>query len=68
MNEKIILLLIAFNLYASHTVIDVYASKCDRIPESSSSPKSPPDGRFRLRIINEPNRYIPGEIYNSKHE
>lgn len=42
-------------------------SKCARIPDGTGSNKSPPDGRFRLRIINDPIRYIPGETYKSKH-
>lgn len=42
------------------------ASKCDRTPEGSSARKSPPDGRYRLRIHNDPVRYIPGETYNSE--
>ncbi|KAG5677163.1 hypothetical protein PVAND_006944 [Polypedilum vanderplanki] len=39
-------------------------SKCNRMPEGTSAAKSPPDGRFRLRIINDPIRFIPGESYN----
>lgn len=42
------------------------SSKCDRTPEGSSASKSPPDGRYRLKIFNDPIRYIPGETYNSK--
>lgn len=42
------------------------SSKCDRTPEGSSASKSPPDGRYRLRIFNDPVRYLPGEIYNSE--
>lgn len=40
--------------------------KCDRTPEGSSASKSPPDGRFKLRIANDPARYIPGDTYNSE--
>ena len=43
-------------------------SKCARIPDGTGSNKSPPDGRFRLRIINDPVRYIPGETYKSKYQ
>lgn len=39
---------------------------CDRTPEGTGSSPSPPDGRFKLKIINEPIRYIPGETYKSK--
>lgn len=46
----------------------VIASKCDRTPEGSSAAKSPPDGRYKLRIFNDPVRYIPGETYNSEFE
>lgn len=42
------------------------APKCDRVPEGTSVTKSPPDGRFRLRISTDPQYYIPGETYNSK--
>ncbi|CRL03830.1 CLUMA_CG016442, isoform A [Clunio marinus] len=38
--------------------------RCDRTPEASSAQKSPPDGRFRLMIANDPQRYLPGETYN----
>lgn len=41
------------------------AAKCDRVPEGTVASKSQPDGRFRLRITNEPQYYIPGETYNS---
>lgn len=41
------------------------APKCDRVPEGTVASKSPPDGRFRLRITNDPQYYIPGESYNS---
>lgn len=42
------------------------ASKCDRTPEGTSAVRSPSDGRFKLRILGEPDRYIPGENYTSK--
>lgn len=61
MKLQILFLLIA-TIYISST----NASKCDRIPDGTGSSKSPPDGRFRLRIINDPVRYIPGETYKSK--
>lgn len=54
-----------FVLIASCGCKLVGASKCDRTPEGSSASKSPPDGRFRLRILNDPIRYMPGETYNS---
>lgn len=42
------------------------ALKCDRQPEGTSAIRSPADGRFKLRILGEPDRYIPGENYTSK--
>ncbi|XP_059608919.1 spondin-1-like [Phlebotomus argentipes] len=39
------------------------AGKCDRIPEGSGANKSPADGRFRIRIQGNPERYTPGELY-----
>lgn len=53
-------------LIANCGLIHVNTSKCDRTPEGSSAAKSPPDGRYRLRIYNDPVRYIPGETYNSE--
>jgi hypothetical protein len=51
-------------LLAHHAVS---SSKCDRIPESQSAAnKSPADGRYKLRILGDPERYIPGENYTSK--
>lgn len=41
-------------------------SKCDRVPENSTVNKSPADGRYKLRILGDPERYIPGENYTSK--
>lgn len=42
------------------------ALKCDRTPEGMSVLRSASDGRFKLRILGEPDRYIPGENYTSK--
>ena len=47
-------------------IVLVDGLRCDRAPEGSSANKSPPDGRFRLRILGDPDRYIPGENYTSK--
>lgn len=55
-------------LIASCGFVVVSSSKCDRSPEASSAGKSPPDGRFRLKIINDPVRYIPGETYTSEFD
>lgn len=44
------------------------ALKCDRIPEGTAAIRSPADGRFKLRILGEPDRYIPGENYTSKKD
>lgn len=59
---------LCFVLFASCGLILASASKCDRTPEGSSAGKSPPDGRYRLKIFNDPVRYIPGETYNSKFD
>ena len=63
---KSIIFFCAVVLIASLGIIRVNTSKCDRTPEGSSAAKSPPDGRYRLRIYNDPVRYIPGETYNSE--
>lgn len=42
-----------------------HALKCDRTPEGISSIRSGSDGRFKLRILGEPDRFIPGENYTS---
>ncbi|CRL03842.1 CLUMA_CG016464, isoform A [Clunio marinus] len=39
------------------------AIKCDRIPDGTLASRSSSDGRFKLRILGEPDRYIPGENY-----
>lgn len=39
------------------------AVRCDRTPEGSGASKSPADGRFRLRISGNPDKYVPGESY-----
>ena len=45
----------------------VSSSKCDRIPDNQSViNKSQADGRYKLRILGDPERYIPGENYTSK--
>lgn len=40
--------------------------KCDRIPDGTGTPKSPPDGRFKLFVNNDPGHIVPGETYTSK--
>lgn len=45
----------------------VTAIRCDRSPEGFSANKSPADGRFRLKITGNPERYAPGEVYTCKH-
>jgi hypothetical protein len=44
----------------------VSSSKCDRIPVNSATNKSPADGRYKLRILGDPEYYVPGENYTSK--
>jgi hypothetical protein len=55
---KVLLELILFGL--------ALATKCDRTPEGATTSQSPADGRFKLRILGDPDRYIPGENYTSK--
>lgn len=43
------------------------ALRCDRTPEGSGASKSPADGRFRLRISGNPDKYVPGETYTSEY-
>lgn len=47
-------------------VNSVTAIRCDRSPEGFSANKSPADGRFRLKITGNPERYAPGEVYTCK--
>lgn len=42
------------------------ATRCDRTPEGIAASRSPADGRFKLRILGDPDRYIPEENYTSK--
>ncbi|XP_055693331.1 spondin-1 [Lutzomyia longipalpis] len=37
--------------------------RCDRVPEGSGASKSPADGRYRIKISGNPERYTPGEMY-----
>ncbi|KFB49774.1 f-spondin [Anopheles sinensis] len=39
------------------------AVRCDRSPEGSGANKSPADGRFRLRISGNADKYVPGGSY-----
>lgn len=57
--------LIIFCYYGGRNGV-VSSSKCDRFPENSVNNKSPADGRYKLRILGDPDRYIPGENYTSK--
>ena len=44
------------------------ALKCVRTPpEGISTNQSPYDGRFKLRVLGEPDRYIPEENYTSTY-
>lgn len=59
-------LLCALALFLSLIHISVVAAiRCDRNPEGFSTNKSPADGRFRLKITGNPERYAPGEVYTS---
>jgi hypothetical protein len=41
------------------------SSICDRIPDNSAN-RSPPDGRYKLRILGDPDHFTPGENYTSE--
>lgn len=43
-----------------------YEPKCDRSPEGHVAAKSPADGRFRIRIVGNSEKYVPGEVYRIK--
>lgn len=43
-----------------------HAAKCDRTPEGTTVNRSPSDGRFKLRILGDPDSYVAGENYTSK--
>jgi spondin-1 len=58
-------LLLCFVLI-SHEIQISTSSKCDRTPEGILASRTPSDGRFKLRILGDPDRYIPGENYTSK--
>jgi hypothetical protein len=53
-------------LLVSVGLVHVNSFKCDRTPEGSSAKKSPPDGRYKLKIQHDPQRFIAGESYNSE--
>lgn len=53
-------------VFASCGFVLVSTSKCDRTPEGSSAKKSPPDGRYKLKIQHDPQHFMPGETYNSE--
>ncbi|XP_046394012.1 spondin-1-like isoform X2 [Ischnura elegans] len=40
------------------------AGRCDREPEEArSTPRTPADGRFRIRVSGNPDKYVPREVY-----
>jgi hypothetical protein len=45
----------------------ITASKCDRTPEGFVASKSPANGKFRIRITGNPDRYSPGQVYQSEY-
>ncbi|XP_063703310.1 spondin-1 [Culicoides brevitarsis] len=50
-------------ILAAFLLQNTTAIRCDRSPEGFSASKSPADGRFRLKITGNPERYAPGEVY-----
>uniref|UniRef100_A0A336LL51 Spondin-1 n=1 Tax=Culicoides sonorensis TaxID=179676 RepID=A0A336LL51_CULSO len=57
MSSLLLLLVIFFQINSN------IAIRCDRNPEGFTANKSPADGRFRLKISGNPERYTPGETY-----
>lgn len=47
----------------------VSSSKCDKIPSENGANKSLADGRYKLRILGDPEQgYVPHENYTSKYQ
>jgi hypothetical protein len=57
------LLVVLFNFYSI-----ISANKCDRTPEGFVASKSPANGKFRIRITGNPERYSPGQVYQSEYK
>jgi len=43
------------------------SARCDREPEGRLSQKSPVDGRFRIKVSGNPEKYVPGEVYTGEY-
>ncbi|CAB3377734.1 Hypothetical predicted protein [Cloeon dipterum] len=54
-------LLLALCLFTLHS--GVLSARCDREPEGRLTQKSPVDGRFRIKVSGNPEKYVPGEVY-----
>lgn len=61
-----LLLLMLTALAALADPLLVAAARCDREPEGRMAPKSPADGRFRIKVSGNPDKYVPGEVYTGK--
>ncbi|XP_037024401.1 spondin-1-like isoform X2 [Bradysia coprophila] len=46
----------------------ISASKCNRTPEGHGALNTPADGRFRIRIVENDEKYTPGKTYTIKLE
>jgi hypothetical protein len=42
------------------------AARCDREPDGRLSAKSAVDGRFRIKVSGNPEKYVPGEVYTGE--
>lgn len=62
--KLVLLVLIGIVLTATQSVGGL---KCNRVPDGSTAIKSPADGRFVIRIVGNPQRYNPGDSYNSEY-
>lgn len=60
--------LVLLIVFLSPTHCNGYSLKCDRIPDGAGATKSPADGRFRIRVQGNPERYIPLEVYTSEYK
>lgn len=62
--KLVMLVLIGIVLIATQSVGGL---KCDRQPEGSTAPKTAADGRFRVSVVGNPQKYVPGDSYNSEY-
>ncbi|XP_037024402.1 spondin-1-like isoform X1 [Bradysia coprophila] len=60
---------IVFIILLLNTNVDlINSSKCNRTPEGHGALKTPADGRFHIRILENTDKYTPGKTYTIKLE